>query len=67
MSACNKTTVYHQIKDNSLRFSQIVFNCIKDFMIVFLKAALATIKIIFASFEKNAYRFERTILKIHIL
>ena len=52
MSMCDKTTVYHQIKGNSLRFYQIVFNCIKDFMIVFLKVALATIKRIFASFEK---------------
>ena len=41
---CDSTTHNHQIKNNSLRFTAIAPNCIYDFMIVLLEAALISKK-----------------------
>ena len=62
---CDRTTEYHQIKNNSLRFSPVNLNCILRFYDSVFGGRI-TIKIIFSSFE-TIYRFERTILKIRVL
>ena len=41
---CDSTTHNHQIKNNSLRFTAIAPNCIYDFMILLLEAALISKK-----------------------